>query len=768
MDEFNSNLEPETPTQDSGPRLDRETTIRLVPPADTAPGSIAGLDIMDLATIFQTLSANRRTGTLKLTNARGDERFLYFGDGRIRLVSAASAERTFLEGALLKSKCLSREKIDELKAKSWAKGQPLSTVLLQRARVPASELAEALLAHMTEEVTDLFAWKDVHCEFFPERIAGEQLDPQLAALTDGLSADAVLMEAMRRADEWECVEQCFDTTKEVFEFTEKGADALEEETRQELLALVDGYRDVSEVIAHSTFSRFEVCTVLMELFLVGRLRAKDAAQLAAMGDMAAAQTDWAKALRLFEHARELDASQMDLLAKLGAAHEALGNLAAAKDLLSDYVAKNMAQGASAEAARACRHLVKIDPDDPESHAMLFRALFTAEDRAGLRPAGKALVLAYEKKGAVDRAAEILNRLRGFFPEDEEIREMDARMRLANAERTEALVEFEDLAESYLARGDLEGAVRTFHKILEEIDEECLEARLQLADCLVKLERTKEAVAEYQRLTEILSRTGLIDEGDVPPFFLQVHHKLVELDPDNPSPREWLAETYAAADNTEAALTEFDGLADLYTRVKNVPKVIATLRRVVELFPEQLLFRERLANLYLGEKGTPEKARTELAALCQAAEELEDYEVGTRAAEKLIEIDPFHMEAHILLAAALRAGGDAEAAADKFQAIALMYLGAGLPAQAEEALKLVLELDERDDEAHRLLAGLLEERGEHEEAARLYKAGARLAFEDRDYGSAETGYRRALRLEPDDWNTSETLKRLTESRKKRKK
>jgi tetratricopeptide (TPR) repeat protein len=350
-------------------------------------------------------------------------------------------------------------------------------------------------------------------------------------------------------------------------------------------------------------------------------------------------------------------------------------------------------------------------------------------------------------------------MRELFPDDNEIAELDARVRLATAERTEALIEYEKLADSYLANGELEDAIRTFRKILDDIDEECLEARLQLAECLIQLERIDEAVNEYTRLAEILMRTGVFDGAVNLPFVLKVHRRVAELDPDNTSSRQWLAETFASRGNRDDALHEFDELLEIFEKNEDVDQLRTTLIRIAGLFPDELDYRERLAELYLSEEGGRDKAKAELQSLCRAAWQSADFETGLRVAETLLKIDPFYMEAHVLIGEALMGKGEKELAVEKMLSVALMYMGAGKLAEAEEVFKEVIGHFPGSVDAQRFLAAVIEERGESRGAAEHYCKAGLYSLENADYGMAGTYINYASELDPENPVIKNALRRL---------
>lgn len=725
--------------------------------------STTNLNILDLGSILQSLSATRRSGTLRVTREEDQSRLLYIRDGLLRLTSSAMPGLNLLEEAMIKFRKMSREDIEEARGGYAACDGSVTAFFKQQERISDQDLKGYLVSLMFELATEVLCWKDVHCEFFPDRLLEPDLLPELADFGQATPIDGLLLEAARRADEWERIHKTFDPARDVFAVVREMPEHLTQPAERDLAAWLDGYRDVSEVVDLSGLSGFQACELLLEMVNNGYVQALAAEELVQLGGTAAAKGDWDKALKLYQRAYALDRKQADLPLRLAAAHEALGDTENALKHLGAFVRESVSASRFDEAIRACRHLVKLDPENPEHRARLFKCLLATDDREELMTVGRELVALYEERGVLDPAIEIIAKLRSIYPDEADLAEIDARIRLATEERTEALIEYEKLADSYLAKGELESAVRTFRKIVDEIDEECLEARLQMAECLIQLERIDEAVAEYTKLADILMRTGVFDANVNLPFVLKVHRRVAELDPSNTSSREWLAESFAKQGDREQAIAEFDELLAIYQSAENRDKLVSTLQRIADLFPDVLNYREWLAECYLESEGGHEKAKPELQALLRAAWQQEDFETGVRVAERILELEPFYMEAHVLLGESLLGKGEKEAALEKMLSVAMMYMGAGLVKEAEEVLRETLEHGEGNADAHRFLAAVLEERGAREEAAEHYKQAGLLSLAVQNLGSARTYLQLAGELGGPDVEAEEALGRISAGR-----
>jgi len=159
---------------------------------------------MPFADLLQWLGDNRRDGTLAVA-LDFEERYLRFERGQI--VAYGSDDPMARDLGRL---CLMRGLVDEprllraseVQAKSH---MPLGDVLQAEGLVDAAALERAVRAHVEETVLGLFLWPEGRFTFADAReapAAEESLIPPEFLLDDPLDVREVLMEGMRRLDEW--------------------------------------------------------------------------------------------------------------------------------------------------------------------------------------------------------------------------------------------------------------------------------------------------------------------------------------------------------------------------------------------------------------------------------------------------------------------------------------------------------------------------------------------------------------------------------------
>jgi hypothetical protein len=159
---------------------------------------------MPFADLLQWLGDSRRSGTLSVT-LEFEERLIRFDEG---VISAYGTDDPMARdiGRLCLERCLIKEQalVDALTAQAESH-MPLADVLVARGVVDAEALDRAVRKHVEETVISLFLWPEGRFVF----VEAHQVPPDLAQwmppeyeLADPLDTREILMEGMRRLDEW--------------------------------------------------------------------------------------------------------------------------------------------------------------------------------------------------------------------------------------------------------------------------------------------------------------------------------------------------------------------------------------------------------------------------------------------------------------------------------------------------------------------------------------------------------------------------------------
>jgi hypothetical protein len=91
------------------------------------------LNILDLPSIFKSISDNRRTGTLRVRSGP-DEKAIFFSEGHVQAVYTPG-KLTLLGEALLRSGHIDDDTLDRAVVKQKASGEKLGVILIKAGKI---------------------------------------------------------------------------------------------------------------------------------------------------------------------------------------------------------------------------------------------------------------------------------------------------------------------------------------------------------------------------------------------------------------------------------------------------------------------------------------------------------------------------------------------------------------------------------------------------------------------------------------------------------
>ena len=587
---------------------------------------------------------------------------------------------------------------------------------------------------------DLFTWEDVDARFHP----GEPPLPQAFADEDleiklGLSSMGLLMEAARRADEWEMVKAELPSPSEVLApVSEDGA--VPETADRRLVALVDGYRMASEVADSAPSANFEALKQLAELMKQGVLRRLEPIELAKVALEAEKDQNLEKALKLYQLAQTRGLSdRIDLAKRIARVYQLLGQTRQSLQLWLTLAEKCESSQRPDQAIEAYRAALAIEPLRLEAHEKLARLLVSMDrkDEAADQIRRVVDMLKAEEAPDVKKLVRAYDELLEIMPEDSEALRAVAELHAEDGDKVHAIVRYDELAQGLVAQGQLEDAIAVYYRVLE-IDEECLEGRLALAQCLAKMGSADDAVREYRRLADTLQKSGLIQNSINWPFLIKVYESIVELEPSSTPAWEWLAKAYVENGQTELAITRYMGMAASLEpkdeSQKPPPELVAPLKRIVELAPDRPDIPPRLARVYLALDRTTEAVRV-LCELAQWHVNAGDEASALEPLEDALHADPFHLDSRRTLADLHERGGRPSEAFSEWSTLGGLCFRAGLNDDAVEAYRHALALVAEDTASLRECALAEERRGRATEAALLFAKLAQIEMSRENKGAA---------------------------------
>lgn len=162
--------------------------------------SIGGnLRTMPFADLLQWVSQSRKTGTLVIDGPKFKKK-LTFNDGTI-IATASNNPKELLGYYLVGWKFIDEEELPELLEMQDRYGTLLGELLITIGRIRREDLTKILMAKTEDSLYDIFLWEEGDFQFLDNVLPTMKFEPL------NLSVDALIMEGVRRKDEWERMRQ---------------------------------------------------------------------------------------------------------------------------------------------------------------------------------------------------------------------------------------------------------------------------------------------------------------------------------------------------------------------------------------------------------------------------------------------------------------------------------------------------------------------------------------------------------------------------------
>ncbi len=326
-----------------------------------------------LPDVLQLLAMGQKTGCLSIAD-RSNFGYIYFEKGRISYASIVN-RRDRLGDILVKHGKITEDQLDAaIHRQGKERDKKLGQILVSQQVITQEDLERYMRVQIEESVYYLFTWTQGTFNFEAE-VRPEQQDFLVS-----INPESLLLEGARRVDEWSLIEKKIPSFDLIF-VLDKDRLAISEakltDAQQRLLPLLDGSRDVNQVIEDSGLGEFEIGKGLYGLITAGFLHR--AGRTTSPADVQATDA------RVEEHRN------------LGIAFYRTGMLD--------------------EAAREFRRVAELRASDPSAHFFLglvalrqarwreaMEALRLAAEKGGSRPAVlHNLGLAYEQLGRLSEA-----------------------------------------------------------------------------------------------------------------------------------------------------------------------------------------------------------------------------------------------------------------------------------------------------------------------------------------------------------------------------
>lgn len=245
--------------------------FRKVDPTAGVASFAGTTEAVSVGEVMQLLLHGQSEGTLEIQGP-SMVALIFFAGGRVTLARLRGGPDEFLLGRyLLKEELITREELRGL-LKGPESSRPLGERLVRSGYISREDLVAALTVQTTEVLYEVLRWQFSRYRFIPGKLPEEA-----GSINLDIPVGELLMEGLRRVDEWRVIEKHLPDFDELVVRTPGGLEALgpdaslsAEEAR--VLDFVNGTNTIREIIRHTRLGSFDVCKILHQLITMRVVR----------------------------------------------------------------------------------------------------------------------------------------------------------------------------------------------------------------------------------------------------------------------------------------------------------------------------------------------------------------------------------------------------------------------------------------------------------------------------------------------------------------
>ena len=225
-------------------------------------GLTGNLRTMDLPEILQWISMGRKTGTLHVER-RSVHKRIVFKDGVIHS-STSNDPRESMGQFLIRDRHVTEEQLFRALLRQETEGRLLGAILVGDGVLTEEVMRKSLESKAEETIYDLFLWTEGKFEFKDGEL------PANILVHVEMGVTSVIMEGIRRVDEWRRIKEAFPSMATTFRAQTTGKE-LEDPAERQAVGLAAAGKMLSEMSLEMRRSEFETASLVLELYNRGLL-----------------------------------------------------------------------------------------------------------------------------------------------------------------------------------------------------------------------------------------------------------------------------------------------------------------------------------------------------------------------------------------------------------------------------------------------------------------------------------------------------------------
>lgn len=576
-----------------------------------------------------------------------------FHQGQITDLGIAT-DTSLLEAILLPSTSLKERDRKKLRKQAQQEGRDVGEVVLASGLLPEEEIVDRVLEAVHAQLAQLLqsSWRvETLPEEWPQEPGGIAHYLQL-----NLDVEDSLIAAARLFDDWAAIESHLPSLKDVFYATPSSMGLVQNPADHpvevEILGLLDGERDLAEVVTLCGFAPFTVYDAAMTLAANGMIELINPVQLFQLGCEFERNREMPRALRRFERAEERGLDDFDLRFKLAEAYAAVDRKDEAIRHYMIFAEKCVGQFRIEDTIRACARIIAIDPDNLAIQDRYISLLSKYGKIDEALSQGFALAQRFCQDGKESRARATLEKILEIAEGNEEVLRLYLSLCESTGHDDGAREARRRLGNLFHGREESEKALELYQGLFVK-GEDTPEIRSRLAELHLAAGNRDTA---FEHLAALRSHQGWSPRNAIPQA-LEVFQRLLELDPRAPEITGWLVEAARARGDRDAILPLLAQHRDALASQGRFAEACRAAENLVSLQPLDLSAARALAHLE-ARHGDRRRAALHLEGIVKSLlESQSDAHELRLVLEELLDADPLSLFAREKLLDLPEAEGD---------------------------------------------------------------------------------------------------------------
>src|SRR5690349_7096797 len=279
----------------------------------------------------------------------------------------------------------------------------------------------------------------------------------------------------------------------------------------------------------------------------------------------------------------------------------------------------------------------------------------------------------------------------------------------------------DAARKIVDKGQIDKAVKEYLRIVQE-DPKDVRIWLKIGDLYARKNAKQDAIETYLKVARFYHEQGFQAKA------IAVYNQILKLDSRQVEVILRLAELYREMGKMAEAMQHYESVAAHFHREGNSKEALATVQQLVDLDPENIATRIKLAELY-SKEGLVQDAIQQFSNACDQLRRQGRQDDFVKVAERLL----WHQPDNFPL----------------MRELAGLYLRRNDPRRALQKLQACFKADPRDAETLGLLALAFQALDQRAKTVSVLKELARIHIENKVRDKATEVYRKILEIVPND-------------------